>query len=178
MPCKTYLSEFIAQGKKPIKWGAYPMLIDTIDFETNTINREAYTPYRQYDPCSNPICISFLNKYGGYDQWVFEGNHDYVKDIPQSVSYINTENEEIPFFRENTRNGFLIRTNILSKEDGEVLKELLSCIDVFWHVAGFDDTNPPNRVLLKQGLTFPYWKDQNQVQDIEITLFHSKFDNF
>lgn len=168
MPCLEYLTEFT----KVYQFGTDPPFISVLNYDSDQIQHLQAPPelIKAGLHCANGIKLKWLNKKGGWETFVFSGNHSYSFDISKGVVYQSESGQENYSGRGQIRNRIACSSQFLPKADKEAILGVVKSIQVFWYSG-----NAIIPVIVDEG-EYLLYKDGDSLQSLNFSFTVSQLE--
>jgi hypothetical protein len=136
------LSDFVL----PYRFGDYPLYISTIYSGTQEPKNDLI-PIERTDlcldygsfACKRPIYLTWFNRQGGWDYWLFDGLHEYSTEQSDGIGYLNSNNEERWASRGKVKKKIGVNSGMLTKGQIEIVDRIRNSIQIYqWDGVGFN----------------------------------------
>lgn len=112
-------------------------MIHRINYDTNVVERFEITNSTQYvqvsSVCDTDIDLTWINKRGGFDRFVFKGKHSYSSNVSAGVLYFNDNGERKFASRGEVYRKILVYSGYISIDDAIALRSLKESIQIFYN---------------------------------------------
>lgn len=127
-------------------------------------------PFQEYSNCcDNQTNIVWLNRQGGYQNYIFTGVKTFSVDTGDSKTFIKDGVKSI-YQRKEVREGFIVSTSIISKAHVDYLDSLRYSIQCWeWN----DSTNVFKKLLIDEKTFTKYTSRNNEILDVFLRFYYA-----